>query len=60
MTPVYGQDNFSAARESLVKQQISDMGIKDKATLADMREVPHHLFVPDAQINREQDMKVGM
>ncbi|MHC1776931.1 MAG: protein-L-isoaspartate(D-aspartate) O-methyltransferase [Lentimicrobium sp.] len=47
MTPVNGQDSNAAARESMVKQQIEGEGIRDRATLAAMRKVPRHLFVPD-------------
>lgn len=47
MVPVYSQDNYAAARESMVKQQIEGEGIRDKATLAAMRKVPRHLFVPE-------------
>jgi len=46
MTQTYGQDEFAEARETMVKHQIADQGIRDKATLAAMRKVPRHLFVP--------------
>jgi len=37
-----------AAREGMVKEQIEGRGIKDPLTLAAMRKVPRHLFVPSA------------
>ena len=37
-----------AAREQMVKEQIESRGIKDPLTLAALREVPRHEFVPDA------------
>jgi len=36
------------ARERMVKEQIEDRGIKDPLTLAALRKVPRHLFVPGA------------
>jgi len=60
MEPLSGQDRYADARGRMVKQQLSDRGIKDKATLAAMKKVKRHLFVPAEQMNREQDMKVGM
>lgn len=57
MTPAYGQDGYAAARESMVKIQISDQGIRDKATLDAMRKVPRHLFVPmDVRAHAYSDM----
>jgi protein-L-isoaspartate(D-aspartate) O-methyltransferase len=37
---------FALAREEMVAKQIEARGVKDKATLAAMRKVPRHLFVP--------------
>jgi len=37
-----------AAREQMVKEQIESRGIKDPLTLAALREVPRHEFVPEA------------
>jgi protein-L-isoaspartate(D-aspartate) O-methyltransferase len=37
-----------AARERMVKEQIEDRGVKDPRTLAALRKVPRHLFVPGA------------
>ncbi len=49
MPNIYGQDRWKNARESMVKHQIEEQGIHDKATLAAMRKVPRHLFVPANQ-----------
>ncbi|MFH1119891.1 MAG: protein-L-isoaspartate(D-aspartate) O-methyltransferase [Bacteroidota bacterium] len=51
MEPVYGQDRYTAARERMVKLQLSDRGINDRATLAAMKKVRRHLFVPADLIN---------
>lgn len=37
-----------AGRERMVKEQIEDRGVKDPLTLAALRKVPRHLFVPEA------------
>lgn len=55
MEPVSGQDRYVAARERMVKQQLSDRGIKDKATLAAVQKVRRHLFVPADQMNYAYD-----
>lgn len=44
-------DPFSEARERMVKSQIRARGVTDSATLAAMRTVPRHLFVPESQVN---------
>jgi len=41
-----------AARERMVKEQIEGRGIKDPLTLAAMRKVPRHLFVPSASADQ--------
>jgi protein-L-isoaspartate(D-aspartate) O-methyltransferase len=51
MEPLSGQDRYADARERMVKQQLSDRGIEDKATLAAMKKVKRHLFVPADQMN---------
>ena len=43
--PAEGPD---AGRERMVKEQIEGRGIRDPLTLAAMRKVPRHHFVPDA------------
>lgn len=42
-----GQD-FAAAREAMVATQIAARGARDPLTLAALRRVPRHLFVPEA------------
>ncbi len=39
-------DEYEAAREQMVREQIEDRGIRDPRVLAAMRKVPRHLFVP--------------
>ena len=39
-------DKYSSLREKMVKEQILDRGISDRATLSAMKKVPRHLFVP--------------
>jgi len=40
-------DNYRAARERMVRDQIADRGVRDPRVLAVMRKVERHLFVPD-------------
>ena len=40
-------DTYRPLRENMVKYQIQGRGIRDKAVLAAMNEVPRHLFVPN-------------
>jgi protein-L-isoaspartate(D-aspartate) O-methyltransferase len=40
---------FTRAREQMVESQIEARGVRDPRTLAAMRKVPRHLFVPPAQ-----------
>lgn len=39
-------DDFSAAREEMVKEQIAARGVRDERVLKAMREVPRHELVP--------------
>jgi protein-L-isoaspartate(D-aspartate) O-methyltransferase len=39
-------DDYQSEREAMVRTQIEERGIKDRATLQAMRAVPRHLFVP--------------
>jgi protein-L-isoaspartate(D-aspartate) O-methyltransferase len=48
-------DKYSSLREKMVKVQIIDRGITDKATLYAMRKVPRHLFVPTDVIEESYD-----
>lgn len=43
----FGQENYTAKREQMVKTQLIARGIKDAATLFAMQNVPRHLFVPE-------------
>ena len=50
-------DNFSLLREKMVKEQIINRGISDRATLTAMKKVPRHLFVsPDMIDHAYEDM----
>jgi protein-L-isoaspartate(D-aspartate) O-methyltransferase len=40
--------DFAAARDRMVEEQIVARGVRDPRVLAAMREVPRHLFVPEA------------
>jgi protein-L-isoaspartate(D-aspartate) O-methyltransferase len=40
-------DLYRGARERMVRDQIENRGVKDKAVLESMRNVPRHMFVPD-------------
>ncbi|MBI4428853.1 MAG: protein-L-isoaspartate(D-aspartate) O-methyltransferase [Ignavibacteriales bacterium] len=42
----FGQEEFTKARERMVREQISARGVSDTATLRAMRTVPRHNFVP--------------
>ena len=47
--PHDGDDvTLARAREEMVASQIAARGVRDPATLAAMRRVPRHLFVPDS------------
>ncbi len=39
-------DAYQSTREAMVRTQIEERGIKDRATLQALRAVPRHLFVP--------------
>jgi protein-L-isoaspartate(D-aspartate) O-methyltransferase len=43
----FGQEDYTAKREQMVKTQLIARGIKDGATLLAMQDVPRHLFVPE-------------
>ena len=42
-----GQDDYVQARKKMVLQDIKSRGVKDKATLGAMEQVPRHSFVPN-------------
>ena len=43
------EDAFAALREEMVSRQILSRGIDDRSLLEAFRNIPRHLFVPDAQ-----------
>jgi len=43
-------DKYAQTREVMVRAQIEERGVEDKAVLAAMRGVPRHEFVPDYQV----------
>ena len=47
----FQKDRFQEVRETMVRVQIMDRGVKDEAILKAMRKVPRHLFVPDEYVN---------
>ncbi|HEX9186342.1 MAG TPA: protein-L-isoaspartate(D-aspartate) O-methyltransferase [Vicinamibacteria bacterium] len=46
---------FARAREDMVATQIASRGVRDPRTLAAMRKVPRHLFVPKAAVGQAYD-----
>lgn len=46
MNSFNAQEDFAAARESMVKRQLIARGVRDPAVLDAMRAVPRHAFVP--------------
>src|SRR5688500_14925474 len=50
LLPLVPQQDYSKAREAMVKTQIESRGIKDPATLAAMRKVPRHKFVNNDEV----------
>lgn len=55
-------DAYRTARETMVRTQIANRGIRDEATLAAMRNVPRHLFVPRGQVAnayRDSPLPIG-
>ncbi|MGE5126407.1 MAG: protein-L-isoaspartate O-methyltransferase, partial [Betaproteobacteria bacterium] len=42
--------DLGQAREQMVVTQIASRGVRDPLTLAAMRRVPRHLFVPQASL----------
>ncbi|THU38370.1 protein-L-isoaspartate(D-aspartate) O-methyltransferase [Niastella caeni] len=49
------QDQYTAKREKMVKQQIERRGVKDPVVLKAMRTVKRHEFVPAGQIGNAYD-----
>jgi protein-L-isoaspartate(D-aspartate) O-methyltransferase len=50
-----GEETSTRARELMVEQQIETRGVRDARTLAAMRKVPRHLFVPPAMVGQAYD-----
>jgi protein-L-isoaspartate(D-aspartate) O-methyltransferase len=48
--PPEAPGDFAASRERMVREQIEARGVSDPRTLAALRAVPRHLFVPAAQV----------
>lgn len=44
---LFSQTNYSAARQRMVREQLANRDITQKATLASMGKVQRHLFVPE-------------
>ena len=55
LLPVQQEQDFAKRREEMVKAQIEKRGIKDAATLAALRKIPRHLFVPQNIIDDAYD-----
>jgi protein-L-isoaspartate(D-aspartate) O-methyltransferase len=51
--PVENEDQFTAARESMVKEQILERGITDQRILNVLRKVKRHLFISPAYRPKE-------
>jgi protein-L-isoaspartate(D-aspartate) O-methyltransferase len=51
LLPLMPQQDYTKAREAMVKEQIEARGIVDRLTLAAMRKVPRHSFVPADQLS---------
>ncbi len=49
------QDAYQKKRESMVKYQIEQRGVRGEAALKAMRKVPRHLFVPENYQSRAYD-----
>jgi protein-L-isoaspartate(D-aspartate) O-methyltransferase len=50
-----GEETSTRARELMVEQQIETRGVRDARTLAAMRKVRRHLFVPPALVEEAYD-----
>ena len=50
LLPLMLMQDFSKLRNEMVKTQIENRGVKDSATLAALRKVPRHSFVPTDQV----------
>ena len=50
LLPLMFMQDYKKLREEMVKVQITERGVKDSATLAALRKVPRHSFVPTDQV----------
>ena len=50
LLPLILMQDYKKLREEMVKIQIQERGVKDSATLAALRKVPRHSFVPTDQV----------
>ena len=50
LLPLMLMQDYTILRNEMVKTQIENRGVKDSATLAAMRKVPRHSFVPTDQV----------
>jgi protein-L-isoaspartate(D-aspartate) O-methyltransferase len=60
--PLSPLDEYEAAREQMVREQIEDRGVHDARILAALRKVPRHLFVPSeerAQAYNDYPLAIG-
>jgi protein-L-isoaspartate(D-aspartate) O-methyltransferase len=48
--PLITLQDYAKLREQMVKNQIESRGVEDSATLASLRKVPRHSFVPASQV----------
>src|SRR5208282_375702 len=53
--PQAASDEYKAAREEMVREQIEARGIRDARVLAALRKVPRHLFVPPEEQGQAYD-----
>ncbi|MGH7545788.1 MAG: protein-L-isoaspartate(D-aspartate) O-methyltransferase [Gemmatimonadota bacterium] len=53
--PLAVQDPWAAVRERMVERQVAARDVRDSATLAALRSVPRHEFVPDRYRNAAYD-----
>src|SRR5688572_33418411 len=51
LLPLMPPQDYSKAREEMVKKQIEARGVEDRVTLTAMRKVPRHSFVPSDQLS---------
>lgn len=60
--PTRNSDRYAEARAGMVRAQIEDRGIRDKAVLKAMRAVPRHRLVPDKDLHkayRDHPLPIG-